>query len=1759
MKPLVNKHIHYLIVTLLSVVLTGINVYAQEIYVQDFESGFDGWEHQLSNPNQKTTWQRGTNTVVRIYDNGTPLTGPDKAQSGSMYLYFKGYNSTPLGEVAIVKSFDFTGYTNPVLSFYVHNMAEGTNLNPLSLTIQVRQAAKGDVNYNQITWNTVQNGFEISNKGDVWLQLNTCLTKYGNKDNVEIKIAIEAKNTPCNNIAIDNLRIYNFIVDDDEANFQHCSCYGSQDGKITAKPIGGGPLYQYSLSGDNFGEETTNKSFVYDNLASQGYSVTIKDVQTGCIARLPNQSVTIQQPAEIEVTPEIINDVKCYGDKNGEIKINAQEKTGNNTPYYYSLSTSEDEYPNSDVATFENISGGLYYARVRNKKNCLSKDVPIEIGKNVKLNIIDVDFLDIIDLKGCYGDRKGKITITAETSQGDIYYSIDGGKDYGNAAENRFIGLAAGEYNIKIKDNNNCVISWDEKIILKQPEPLGFKASEHTDVTGCYADKTGTIKVNVEGGTEPYSYFINDMLHYSSTGEFSGLSAGTYTPIVRDNNNCTLTANAIQTEVIVTITEPTPVKIDKITANDVSTCFGDNTGNISIQATGGTEPLFYSVEKVLEETTTENTQQGTENEEETNPDPEEIIHDWKTDNLFEGLTAGTYRINVQDNNQCQYVYYQERANDGETPLEVILEEPTKFIFQTATAMSIKNVCFGDNNGTIYVTAEGGTLPYTFMVGDISTEFSKAENMSIDNLPAGNYKVTAKDSKGCVADSYYNLEITQPDKLEIENVEIENVDCFSRSTGKAIITAKGGTQNYSYGFRSNDGTSFSYLNTGTIENLRAGFYVFSVKDFNKCETITEKYEIKEPKELTISKIQANDVKTCYGDKIGSIEIYVEGGTAPYQYSINGGDDLSNNNVFKDLPSYPSYEPFVVDNNNCTAYGPLTSITQPAELSIKNLYYHEVEGCKGTNNGAISFEADGGSGKLKFSVDGTTFTEALSANYTTLSAGVYYPTVEDSHGCRAKTQAIEITEPEKMEITDTKVVNAPCFGKFGEATITVSGGKAIQYEYPYRFYLNDSPDPASYTGWFNMLSAGDYSVKIVDKYQCTLTTTFKITEPEELKITDIKTKDVLTCYGDATGEAVISTSGGTKPLTFSASGFNYYKENTTGKFTDMPSSSFEIIATDKNGCSAIDYLEITQPEQLYYSARLTHKILCHDDSNSEIVISVSGGTGDYKYSVDNGKTYNYNNSIISGLPAGKYQIKVKDANNCTHNSYNITLVNPEPLKIEYEAYDLICNIGNTGEIAAKATGGTKPYFYSLDNVNWQQSTGLFNNLTDSTYIIKLHDQNNCTLESEPITLKRPKNIAHFSTDVESGCTPLKVVMTQDNQILLTNYKISNGDEIFDRIGPTEYTFVNNTNSVQTYTITASVLQVDGVGCADTTSQTITVYPLPQIDFRMGVDSVMWPENTANFGNLTKNIESVHWDFGDGVTSDDPSVSRHEYSSCGNYNIVLTVNDGRCANTNIKSFKVEPRPIEAVFNSTKPEGCQPVELSVENISLNSDSCKWDFGDGSIPVYNIKKTVHNYNEPGEYILTLTIYGDCGSSAITTKKISVYPRPEADFIQNLDTLYAGQLLKLESLTPSGELYLWNFGDGNTAYGKNVDHKYQFEGTFNISLTVSSENSCADTASSKRAVTVIANPIIVFPNAFSPNGDGKNDIFIPIHGDVPKYSLVILNRKGVVVFKTNDINQGWDGTRNGKICPPGMYVWKSTSMLRDKQILQQKGNVYLFR
>jgi gliding motility-associated-like protein len=505
------------------------------------------------------------------------------------------------------------------------------------------------------------------------------------------------------------------------------------------------------------------------------------------------------------------------------------------------------------------------------------------------------------------------------------------------------------------------------------------------------------------------------------------------------------------------------------------------------------------------------------------------------------------------------------------------------------------------------------------------------------------------------------------------------------------------------------------------------------------------------------------------------------------------------------------------------------------------------------------------------------------------------------------------------------------------------------------------------------------------------------------------------------------------------------------------------------------------------------------------------------------------------------------------------NPPQLVLDANGYDLACNTGNTGRIICYATGGTKPYSFSLDNETWQDVSGSFNNLTDGTYTAYVKDYNECSVHSDEITITRPPNVADFSVSETEGCTPLKVLLTQENKGT-TNYDFSNGEVLYDRTAPAEYTFVNNTNTPQTYTITASMLLDNNAGCVDKAQRQVTVYPLPVADFRIDNEKVEWPTNTASFVNLSKNITEVLWDFGDGTTSNDFNERTHQYEKCGNYNIVLVQSDGRCQATVERPFVIEGRPLHALLSADKTSGCEPISVNFKNTSINSDSCMWDFGDGSAPVYNSFNITHKYNAPGKFKAILTIYGDCGMQTSTAKDINVYTKPTAEFIRNLDTIYNGQTLKLECESSSTDHYIWDFGDGKSEEGSNkIDHLYSFDGTFNIKLIVTTANNCSDTAKSSQPVVVISRPIVQFPNAFTPNGDGINDRFMPIHGDIQTYKIEILNRLGVVVYVSENVNEGWDGTRHGKPCLPGMYVYKCKFTLRDKSMYYQKGNIFLLR
>ncbi|MBQ3689537.1 MAG: gliding motility-associated C-terminal domain-containing protein [Bacteroidales bacterium] len=1734
MKLTVLKHI---LTVFLILVFSGraVSQVASFPYSESFEGGLNGWVVDGVSAS-KLHWVVGTPKFYSMGGEGTDLefkaTGTEFAQDGSWCVYVdkcsNPYGLPSSGETYISKTFDFSNLSYPILSFYMHTLFIGGDYAYLEVLVK---------SSDQPDYSMASKYRSDASSSSEWQKVNICLDEFAKKSSVEISFRYFASNGSFANIAVDNIKIQDFVV---EAEVTNATCYDYDDGKVKLTPSGAGPIYEYYLGTEEYAPGTATYSHIFENLSAQGYDAYVVDALSGCAAYVEGNAVTITQPSEIELEIET-TDIKCYQDVNGKIIITPSEITGNNAPYKYSINGGGTFVTTN---TFVDLPGGEYAVVVENSKGCQTQKYEVVVGDDVFFEISDIE---VTNITKCYGDRTGAITINASAKKQPLSYSIEGDKSTSYTMTKDFTELRAGTYSVYVKDANGCKLS--EEVEITEPEELVIENITPVDVEGCTGDETGALIFDIEGGTAPFRFAPKEGPANYTESTITALAAGKYTPYVIDGYGCKTVYSQS-----VTISEPEALEIKNVEISDVSTCFGDNTGSLTINATGGTGALKYSLNFKGEET------------------------EFQTKNIFTNLHSGNYQPYVVDEKGCSF------ATEDVYELADAYE---KLLFQSALSNSLLNLCYGDQNGQIILAYSGGKSPWSFTVED-DNNFSKTVTFSdelgtIDDLPAGNYIVSLKDDNGCPADKTYQIKITEPEELKLKSVAANDVKCYGDGSGSIEIDVEGGTLSYSYCYKQfgESGGIDSYLALGSsvISNLHKGKYLVAVKDKNNCVVYgnSEGYVIDEPEELEMFEPEVKDITTCYGATNGSMKIKVSGGVVPYKYTIGGDNDaiITTNEtyaLFENLPASTMYLPSVEDAHGCVVTMPLTvPLSQPTkvELNLKN--YQEVRGCKGDNNGFIQLDASGGKGDYTYylksepNLNGVSETNINNKTglFDNLKAGTYTYLVTDKSGCSAgeNLAAVKIIEPEEFVLEGVDVENVLCYGKHtGTAKIKVSGGQIIQASAKYKYFLDEKEDP-SYNDFFEFMEPKHYTFRVVDHYNCTLTGEFDITQPAEYKITKFEKVDIVKCYGDHTGSIDIKAEGGTGTLKYylGSIGSTEMQESETGFFDGLSAASYEAVVKDERGCTLVDDIRVDQPTQLSYLAEVTKEIPCHDEGSGELTITARGGTRPYKYSIDDGVNYNYETSEITGLEAGEYKIRVKDNNGCVRDySVDLRIINPALLTVEAEVYDVICYEGNTGKIAASGSGGTSLLSYSLDGVVWQDRSGVFKNLSDGVYTVKVKDINGCTAETEPLTISRPENRAGFTVSQTSGCSPLKIVITQDYQGL-ANYEISNGDFIWDRRGPTEYTFENTSDETKKYKITSSLLFDNGIGCTDTASTYVTVFPQPQVDLRMPVDTITWPENTAYFKLMNKDLTSVHWDFGDGTTSEDIDISGHEYESCGNYNIIIDISNGICENKLEKRFVIEGRPLIAAFNSQNMEGCQPITVSLENVSLNSDSCKWDFGDGSAPVYNVAKLEHKYEAAGEFVVSLTIYGDCGVQAVTTKKVNVFVKPTADFEQNLDTLYAGQYLKVESLSGPDQSFHWDFGDGTFGEGRSVDHKYEFDGTFNISLTVLTANYCSDTTTVKNAITVISNPIVVFPTAFSPNGDGKNDVFMPIHGDIAKFKLVVLDSRGVIVFRTENINEGWDGTRNGRPCPPGMYVWKSTSTLRDKSFFQQKGHVFLIK
>ncbi len=720
---------------------------------------------------------------------------------------------------------------------------------------------------------------------------------------------------------------------------QNKSCAGPlNDGSIDVTVTGGTGLYSYSWSNGSTSEDLTGL-----NIGT--YTLTVTD------GNLCTETVTVSIEEPFLLTHSaIVSDADCNSASTGSIDVST---IGGTLPYSFvwtSGQTTED---------ITNVGAGTYGFEVTDQNGCTSSG-SYTIGEPSQPIALSETNVDV----SCFEGSDGSINLTATGGTGAYSYQWFGATQ-GQLAFNGEdpSGLAADSYTVNVSDQNGC--SNTLTIVITEPIAPLTSTEIITDVN-CFGDLTGSIDPQIAGGTAPYNYNWSDG---STANTLSNVAAGTYSLETTDNNGCIANFNY-------TIEEPN--KALTIVTEQVNVlCFGENTGSITTDISGGTAPYSFSW---------------------TNGSSAQNIS---------SLVAGTYTITVTDALGCI-----ETAT-------VVITEPAAPLALSSSVTDI--LCHGGNNGGIDLTVTGGTGIYSYQWSDGFAFIYDDTTQDLSNLYADQYLVIVTDENGCF-DSLTSV-IEEPSApLELTSQTID-VDCFGAATGSIDINITGGTPNY----------SFSWSNGSTAEDLTAitaGDYTITVTDQNGCQ-IQSTITINEPvAPLEVSTVGRDAL--CFGASTGSIETNVTGGTAPYTYS------WSNGSTNEDLINIPAgvYTITVTDANGCTAFSGST-ISEPVELLV-NISITDPS-CFGFSDGSVVLDITGGVQPYYFNWGNQN--EILlnnpSETIDSIITGEYFIRVTDDNGCVYE-ELIFVDEPSPFEF-EASVQDVTCFeGADGEINLTLSGG-------------------------------------------------------------------------------------------------------------------------------------------------------------------------------------------------------------------------------------------------------------------------------------------------------------------------------------------------------------------------------------------------------------------------------------------------------------------------------------------------------------------------------------------------------------------------------------------------------------------------------------------------------------------------------------------------------------------------------------------------
>ena len=767
-----------------------------------------------------------------------------------------------------------------------------------------------------------------------------------------------------------------------------------------------------------------------------------------------------------------------------------------------------------------------------------------------------------------------------------------------------------------------------------------------------------------------------------------------------------------------------------------------------------------------------------------------------------------------------------------------------------------------------------------------------------------------------------------------------------------------------------------------------------------------------------------------------------------------------------------------------------------------------------------------------------------------------------------------------------IDAGC-GCTGTASITASGSIP---GYTYEWYDIAWLSTGQTTDIATNLCAGTYYCIATSSIGCEDTVTVVINSSGSMASSNVNTDPL--CFGSCDGTATIIPVGGAPPYAYNWSG----SSNTSDFANDLCTGFHAVTITDNLGCVITDTFSLFEPPELALSTTFVSP-LCFGSSDGSVALTVTGGTPNYSYLWDDiGASITQD---ISGVPSGTYTVDVTDANNCIETIQAVVTA-PLQFNISALADSVSCSGLCDAEISAAITGGgSSPFQFSLDNVNFNVS-GSFGSLCEGVYSVYILDNQAC-LDSIIVEVFSQSTLADATIgpviNLCENISPVQLFATDPGGVWsgtgISNSTLGIFDPALASSGIHEIIYTVPGVCGDADTVLIEVIPADNVSitpvadiCEDDPSFTFSAQSVvgswsgtgitnsvtgefspavsgvgsfmvyystngvcPQID---SIEQIVWSNDIPIIGvvgtmclndmpvNLTVNVAGGTWS-GAGIT--DPILGTFDPSLAGSGSHIVTYSlNSLCGGSDVIIIIVNgSQPGNVVLSNIV--GCAPLVVNFSSNTMgNNQSCLWDLGNGT-QLSNCNPFDYAYTEQGCYDVSLTTVDSLGCVSVISaaSQVCVTESPTADFSYlPAEVMVYDAYVQFISESLNAINYEW-FIDG-ILYGSDGDFSYDFEnngvGGYPVCLVVENTLGCEDTICQE--VYVIEDFSIYVPNAFSPDGDGKNEYFFPVlNGPSPEnFILHIFDRWGTLIFAANDYHAKWDGSYNGSQAQQDIYVWE---------------------